>query len=99
MDVLIKGHPKAIPHTHDHCLFTAQAVGADYMGFQQDDVVLSSGKFHHALGFCLSMLFPFFMGATTVADPDKPALESTIKLIKTHRVTIFSSVPVFFGMQ
>lgn len=91
------GNPKAVPHTHAHCHALAKHIG-DFLGMEQDDVVLCSAKLSHAYGMFMTMLLPLQAGATAVLDPDKPTAVNTLDLLTKERVTVFGSVPALYGL-
>jgi acyl-coenzyme A synthetase/AMP-(fatty) acid ligase len=91
------GHPKIVPHTHDHMFAVAQSMG-EFSGCRQDDIVLCNSKISHTYGSFASISVPLQVGATTVLDPGKPSPAETLRLLETERVTVFWSVPALYAM-
>lgn len=91
------GHPKIVPHTHDHFLAVARHIG-DFMDLRQDDVVLCSAKMSHAYGLFFSLLLPLQAGTTVLLSPDKPTAANTLQLLTEERVTVFGSVPALYSL-
>lgn len=62
-----------------------------------EDVTFSTTKLFHAYGLGNGLSFPLWFGATSVlmTGPTKP--ESILHTLRTHRPTVFYSVPALFG--
>ncbi|MBS2962372.1 AMP-binding protein [Actinocrinis puniceicyclus] len=87
------GRPKGVVHTHADIDDYALSSGEDIIAASPEDVILSVSKLYFAYGFCNSLVFPLYSGASAVLLPHSfdPAL--TAAAVRRHAVTILFAVP------
>ena len=61
------------------------------------DITFSSSKLFHAYGLGNGLMFPFYVGASTVLDPGKPEARTILRHASENRSTLFFSVPTHFA--
>ena len=91
------GRPKGAMHRHGSIEVAAKNYGVNVLGIREDDRTLSAAKAFFAYGLGNSILFPLFVGATTilVANPSKPDLIAD--QVERHGATLFFGGPTFFA--
>lgn len=88
------GHPKGCMHTHRSVLFTAMA-GMQWMGMQQDDVILGAMPYFHVTGMQRCMNGPLHNGSTTIIMTRWDARVAAA-LIERYQVTAWTGVPTMY---
>ena len=91
------GKPKGAMHLHGSLMWTAALYGQGVLGIRPDDVVYSAAKLYFAYGLGNALTFPFSVGATAVLCAERPSPATVIRVIKTHRPTLFGGVPTLFA--
>jgi 4-hydroxybenzoate-CoA ligase len=91
------GQPKGVAHVHSALRATADTYGAQVLGIQQTDVVLSAAKFFFAYGLGNAMTFPLSVGAKTVLFTGRPTPQGMMDTLAVHRPTIFCGVPTLYA--
>lgn len=91
------GRPKGVRHVHGSMKATAQTYGAQVLGIQPSDVVLSAAKIFFAYGLGNAVSFPLSVGATTILWPARPTPDAMFEMIATQRPTIFCGVPTLYA--
>ena len=91
------GPPKATPHRHRDWNYCAEYVGRGVLGIGPEDVMFSSSKLFHAYGLGNGLMFPLYVGATTVLYPGRPTPDVVLKTVHERRPTIFYSVPTLYA--
>jgi benzoate-CoA ligase family protein len=91
------GKPKGAMHRHADIRYVCETYGAQVLWIRPDDVCLSVAKLFFAYGIGNSMFFPLSVGASTVLEPARPALEVIAGLVREHDVTLLFAVPSFWG--
>lgn len=91
------GRAKGAMHRHGSIEVAASNYGVKVLGIREEDRTLSAAKAFFAYGLGNSILFPLFVGATTVlvASPSKPALIAD--QVERHGATLFFGGPTFFA--
>ena len=91
------GKPKGVVHLHHDIEVTCENYARQVLGITGEDVTFSTTKLFHAYGLGNGLSFPLWFGATSVlmTGPTKP--ESILHTLRTHRPTVFYSVPALFG--
>jgi benzoate-CoA ligase len=91
------GKPKGAMHRHADIRFVCETYGSRVLGIRPDDVCLSVAKLFFAYGIGNSMFFPLSVGASTVLEPARPALDQIARHVREHDVTLLFAVPSFWG--
>jgi benzoate-CoA ligase family protein len=91
------GSPKACPHPTTSPLHSFQNYARGVLDIQQDDVVLPVPKLFFGYARDLAALFPFGVGATGIAFPERSTPEKIFELIAAHRPTILVNVPTMMS--
>ena len=91
------GKPKGVVHLHHDIEVTCESFAGEVLGIREDDVTFSTTKLFHAYGLGNGLSFPLWFGATSVlmSGPTRP--EPILATLRTHRPTVFFSVPALFG--
>ena len=89
------GHPKGCMHTHGSVMYNALA-GLQWLGSQQDSVVLSVLPLFHVTGMQGGMNGPLYAGSTIVLLPrwDRDVVAECIKRHKVNGVQLISTMVV-----
>jgi benzoate-CoA ligase family protein len=92
------GKPKGVVHLHHDIAVTCENYAGGVLGITGDDVTFSTTKLFHAYGLGNGLSFPLWSGATSVlmSGPTKP--EPILRTLRTHRPSVFFSVPALFGV-
>jgi benzoate-CoA ligase len=91
------GPPKAAVHRHQDWPVCCEAYARGVLDIRPDDVTFSSARLFHAYGLGNGMMFPFYVGATTVLYPGKPQAKTILEHAHEYRPTLFFSVPTHFA--
>jgi benzoate-CoA ligase family protein len=91
------GKPKGVVHLHHDIQVTCETYGEQVLGLRDDDVTFSTTKLFHAYGLGNGLSFPLWAGASSVLmrGPSRP--EPILETLRTHRPTVFFSVPGLYG--
>jgi benzoate-CoA ligase family protein len=92
------GEPKAVVHLHQDAPWCCRGVAEDVLGMTAADRVYSAAKLFHAYGLNNALLFPFWVGATTILHPGRSLQESVFGVIDAKQPTIFFGVPTLFAL-
>jgi len=91
------GRPKAAVHLHHDWAYCCEYYARGVVNIAADDVTFSTSKLFHAYGLGNGLMFPFYVGATTVLYPGKPQARSMLEIAEAHRPTLFFSVPTLYA--
>jgi benzoate-CoA ligase len=91
------GKPKGVVHLHHDIGVTCENYACDVLGLREDDITFSTTKLFHAYGLGNGLTFPFWFGATSVLMSGRPKPERIFETVRTHKPTVFFSVPALFG--
>jgi benzoate-CoA ligase family protein len=91
------GAPKACPHPAGSPLHSFRNYARGVLDIRADDVVLPVPKLFFGYARDLAALFPFGVGATGIAFPERSTPEKIFELIATHRPTILVNVPTMMS--
>jgi benzoate-CoA ligase family protein len=93
------GNPKGVVHAHKDSAIVAQLYAAEAMGIAESDVIFSAAKLFFSYGFGNAMLFPLWLGATSVLSDQMPTPEMTFQVIEQFRPTVYFGVPTLYARQ
>jgi benzoate-CoA ligase len=91
------GPPKAAVHRHCDWLACCEGYARGVLGIHPHDVTFSSAKLFHAYGLGNGLMFPFYVGATTVLYPGKPLANAILACAHECRPTLFFAVPTHYA--
>ncbi len=91
------GPPKAAVHRQRDWLCCCENYARGVLGIGPDDVTFSSSKLFHAYGLGNGLVFPFYVGATSVLYPGRPQASAILDSAHTARPTLFFSVPTLYA--
>jgi len=91
------GNPKGVVHLHHDIPFCCEAYGRHVLKIRDTDVTFAASKLFHAYGLGANMYFPYWVGASTVLYPGRPAPQAIFEVIQRQRPTLFFSVPTFYN--
>lgn len=90
------GRPKLVTHTAYSALSCAEQVCRQWLDLNGDQVFYSVAKLFFGYGMGNSLLFPLFLGATSVLDNEWPTpLTVSVNLLK-YKPTVFCGVPAIY---
>lgn len=93
------GRPKATVHLHYDWMHCCRNYAVEILGISPDDVTFSSSKLFHAYGLGNGLMFPFYVGATTVLFPGKTQAKAVLNAAEITRPTLFFSVPTLYAQM
>ena len=91
------GQPKGVRHVHSALQATADTYGAQVLGIEESDVILSAAKLFFAYGLGNGMTFPMSAGATAILHAARPTPDAMFELFARHKPTIFCGVPTLYA--
>lgn len=92
------GRPKGIYHSHQDYALTAQLWGVDVLGLEADDRTFSVAKLYFVFGLGGNLIFPWYVGASTVLYPGSPRVAADILgVIDRFRPTILYNAPTGYA--
>jgi benzoate-CoA ligase family protein len=91
------GEPKAVVHLHQDAPWCCRLFAEGVLGMQRSDRVFSAAKLFHAYGLGCAMLFPFWVGATTILLADRARPENVYSTIRRKQPTMFFGVPTLYA--
>jgi len=91
------GRPKAAVHLHQDWVYCCEYYARGVVNLDADDVTFSTSKLFHAYGLGNGLMFPFYVGATTILYPGKPQPRSILEIANANRPTLFFSVPTLYA--
>ena len=91
------GRPKAAVHAHQDWPHCAELYARKVLGLSPADRCFSASKLFHAYGLGNALAFPFWVGASTVLSPERPAPEVVYRTIHDARPTLFFGVPTLYA--
>ncbi len=91
------GKPKGVVHLHHDIQVTCETYGEQVLGLRDNDITFSTTKLFHAYGLGNGLSFPLWAGATAVLMQGPTRPEPILETLKTHRPTVFFSVPGLYG--
>ncbi|MCR5662717.1 MAG: AMP-binding protein [bacterium] len=87
------GFPKAAVHMHRNPICSCKTFAEDFIGLNENDVILSVHRMTEAQGVMNSIFFPLHTGAKSIITSNKPNSKELIELITTHEVTVLFGTP------
>lgn len=91
------GRPKAAVHAHQDWPHCCELYGRQILDLTQKDRCFSASKLFHAYGLGNGLAFPFWVGASTVLEPERPTPEVMYRGISEAKPTIFFGVPTLYA--
>jgi benzoate-CoA ligase family protein len=91
------GKPKAVVQPHRSFHYNSHHYGLEVLGIRSTDITLSIPKLFFGYATGCNLLFPFLVGATTIAFHAQPTPQLLIELIKNHKATVFIAVPTLIN--
>ncbi len=91
------GFPKGCVHLHHDMVVCTDLYARGVLGITESDRCFSVAKLFFAYGLGNSLYFPFAVGATTVLFAGPPTPANVFEVVKTHRPTLFFSVPTNYA--
>ncbi len=91
------GEPKGVLHAHKDYPLIAQLSGVDLFGLQASDRTFAVAKLFFVYGIGGNLIFPWYVGASTVLYPGSPRLETgVLETIDRFKPTVLYSVPTAY---
>ena len=91
------GPPKAAVHRHADWMHCCECYGRGVLGIESGDVTFSCSKLFHAYGLGNGLMFPFYVGASTILHSGRPQARVVLQTAHERRPTLFFSVPTLFA--
>jgi benzoate-CoA ligase len=91
------GRPKAAIHLHQDWAHCCENYALPILAIGASDITFSSSKLFHAYGLGNALMFPFYVGASTVLYPGRPRAASILETVQNARPTLFFSVPTLYA--
>ena len=91
------GRPKAAVHAHQDWPHCCELYARGVLGLSEKDRCFSASKLFHAYGLGNGLAFPFWVGASTVLLPDRPAPDVMYRHIQEAKPTVFFGVPTLYA--
>jgi benzoate-CoA ligase len=91
------GRPKAAIHLHQDWAHCCEKYACGILAIQSSDITFSSSKLFHAYGLGNGLMFPFYVGASTVLYPGRPQAAAILETVETIKPTLFFSVPTLYA--
>jgi benzoate-CoA ligase family protein len=92
------GEPKAVVHLHQDAPWCGRYVAEGVLGMTGADRVYSAAKLFHAYGLGNALLFPFWVGATTILHAGRSTPDAVYSVIHRTRPTMFFGVPTLYAL-
>jgi len=93
------GRSKAAVHLHYDWICCCRNYAVEVLGIGPDDITFSSSKLFHAYGLGNGLMFPFYVGASTVLFSGKAQPKAVLGIAQTARPTLFFSVPTLYAQM
>ena len=93
------GRPKAALHLHQDWIVCCKNYAVEVLGIGPDDITFSSSKLFHAYGLGNGLMFPFYVGASTILFSGKAQARAVLGTAQATRPTIFFSVPTLYAQM
>ena len=93
------GPPKAAVHLHSDWVCCCKNYATEVLGICPGDITFSSSKLFHAYGLGNALMFPFYIGASTILFPGKAKAKAVLEIAQTARPTLFLSVPTLYAQM
>ncbi|WP_020666770.1 benzoate-CoA ligase family protein [Amycolatopsis nigrescens] len=91
------GSPKACVHPARSPLASFRHYAVEVLGLRQDDRVLAVPKLFFGYARDLAAMFPFGVGGSGIAFPQRSTAELIFELIERHRPTVLVNVPTMMS--
>jgi len=91
------GRPKAAIHLHQDWVHCCENYARMILGIGATDVTFSSSKLFHAYGLGAALMFPFYVGASSVLYSGRPQAAAILETVEKARPTLFFSVPTLYA--
>jgi len=91
------GRAKAAVHLHQDWVYCCEYYARGVVNIDAADVTFSTSKLFHAYGLGNGLMFPFYVGATSILYPGKPQPRSILEIANANRPTLFFSVPTLYS--
>jgi benzoate-CoA ligase len=91
------GRPKAAIHRHGDWAHCCEHYAVAILEIGPADITFSASKLFHAYGLGNGLMFPFYVGASTVFYPGRPQAPSILETVQKTKPTLFFSVPTLFA--
>jgi len=93
------GRPKAAVHLHHDWICCCRNYAVEVLGISSNDITFSSSKLFHAYGLGNGLIFPFYVGASTLLFPGRADSRTILGIVQNFRPTLFFSVPTLYAQM
>lgn len=91
------GKPKAAVHAHQDWPHCCELYAKPTLDLRETDRCFSASKLFHAYGLGNALVFPFWVGASTVLAAEKPTPDLAYRILQEARPTLFFGVPTLYA--
>ncbi|MBX7170225.1 MAG: benzoate-CoA ligase family protein [Pyrinomonadaceae bacterium] len=91
------GFPKGAVHLQHDMIYCAENYARGVLNITEQDRTFSVAKLFFAYGLGNSLYFPFYVGATTILEPNRLEPKSIYEKITKNKPTLFFGVPTAFA--
>jgi|Marorgknorr_s2lv_3_1036020.scaffolds.fasta_scaffold09048_4 benzoate-CoA ligase family protein len=92
------GRPKGILHSHQDYALTSQLWGVDVLGLRPEDRTFSVAKLFFTFGLGGNLLYPWYVGASTVLYPGSPRIAADVlSAVDRFRPTVLYNAPTGYA--
>lgn len=91
------GFPKGVVHLHHDMSCSAEYYAKGILGINENDRTFSVARLFYAYGLGNGMFFPFYVGASTILDPNRPLPDQVFSVITKYKPTLFFGVPTSYN--
>ncbi|NQS76215.1 MAG: benzoate-CoA ligase family protein [Peptococcaceae bacterium] len=91
------GLPKGVVHLHHDMSCSAECYARGILGINENDRTFSVARLFYAYGLGNGMFFPFYVGASTILEPDRPLPDRVFSVITKYKPTLFFGVPTSYN--
>jgi benzoate-CoA ligase family protein len=94
------GEPKGILHAHKDLPLAAKLWGVNVLGLREDDRTFAAAKLFFTFGTGGNLIFPWYVGASTVLFPGSPRIATNVlEIIDRLQPTIFYNAPTGYAFM
>jgi benzoate-CoA ligase len=91
------GFPKGTVHLQHDMIYCSEYYAKGIMGINENDRTYSVARLFFAYGLGNGLYFPFYVGASTILDPDRPLPKNVFRAITKYKPTLFFGVPTSYN--
>jgi len=91
------GFPKGTIHLHHDMSYSSEYYAKGILGINENDRTYSVSKLFFAYGLGNGLFFSFYVGGSTILNPDRPLPENVYSTVTRYKPTLFFGVPTSYN--